>query len=163
MGNMMGNMMMDGVVFEKKGVFSLQKRPIPKILKDTDAIVRVTLASICSSDLHIKAGAVPRALPGIIAGHELVGIVEAVGNAVKKFKPGDRVAVNGETFGGECFFCRRGAVNNCVDSNGGWALGCRIDGGQAEYIRVPYADNGLNKIPEQVTDRQADSTATEKK
>ncbi|MFR5704641.1 MAG: alcohol dehydrogenase catalytic domain-containing protein [Faecalibacterium prausnitzii] len=70
-------------------------------------------------------------------------------------KPGDRVTVNVETFCGECFFCKHGWVNNCTDPNGGWALGCRIDGGQAEYVRVPYADQGLNKIPDGVTDRQA--------
>ena len=70
-------------------------------------------------------------------------------------RPGDRVAVNVETFCGHCFFCQRGFVNNCTDPSGGWALGCRIDGGQAEYVRVPYADNGLTKIPDSVTDRQA--------
>ena len=70
-------------------------------------------------------------------------------------KPGDRVIVNVETFCGECFFCRRGYVNNCTDPNGGWALGCRIDGGQAEYVRVPYADQGLNRIPDTVSDEQA--------
>ncbi len=70
-------------------------------------------------------------------------------------KPGDRVTVNVETFCGESFFCRRGYVNNCTDPNGGWALGCRIDGGQAEYVRVPYADQGLNRIPNTVSDEQA--------
>ena len=120
-----------------------------------DAIVKVTLASICSSDLHIKHGSVPRAVPGITVGHEMVGIVEQVGSKVTHVKPGDRVTVNVETFCGECFFCQNGYVNNCTDDNGGWALGCRIDGGQAEYVRVPFADQGLNKIPENVSDRQA--------
>ena len=81
--------------------------------------------------------------------------MEEVGSAVCKVKPGDRVAVNVETFCGECFYCRQGFVNNCTDPNGGWALGCRIDGGQAEYARIPYADNGLTKIPDHVTDEQA--------
>lgn len=138
-----------------KGKFELTEKPKPVLLHERDAIVKVTLASICSSDLHIKHGSVPRAVPGITVGHEMVGIVEAVGSAVKNVKPGDRVTVNVETFCGECFFCKKGYVNNCTDQNGGWALGCRIDGGQAEYVRVPFADQGLNKIPDSVTDRQA--------
>ena len=117
--------------------------------------MRVTLGSICTSDLHIKHGSVPRAVPGITVGHEMVGVVEAVGADVKTVKPGDRVTVNVETFCGECFFCKKGFVNNCTDPHGGWALGCRIDGGQAEFVRVPYADQGLNKIPDSVTDDQA--------
>ena len=139
----------------ERGRFELIEKPKPVLVDDRDAIVKVTLASICSSDLHIKHGSVPRAVPGITVGHELVGIVEQVGGAVTNVKPGDRVTVNVETFCGECFFCQHGWVNNCTDQNGGWALGCRIDGGQAEYIRVPYADQGLDKIPDSVTDLQA--------
>ena len=138
-----------------KEQFAFEEKPKPEILHERDAIVKVTLASICSSDLHIKHGSVPRAVPGITVGHEMVGIVEEVGSAVTHVKPGDRVTVNVETFCGECFFCKKGFVNNCTDKNGGWALGCRIDGGQAEYVRVPFADQGLNKIPDHVTDRQA--------
>lgn len=138
-----------------KGNFSLTDKPVPEISDERDAVVRVTLSSICSSDLHIKHGSVPRAVPGITLGHEMVGIVEKVGPAVKKVRPGDRVAVNVETYCGECYFCRNGWVNNCADKNGGWALGCRIDGGQAEYVRVPYADCGLSLIPDGVTDEQA--------
>ena len=78
----------------------------------------------------------------------MVGIVEEVGSSISRLHPGDRVAVNVETFCGDCFFCRHGYVNNCTDPNGGWALGRRIDGGQAEYVRVPYADQGLTKIPD---------------
>lgn len=137
------------------GKFELTDKPKPVILHERDAIVKVTLASICSSDLHIKHGSVPRAVPGITVGHEMVGVVEEVGAAVTGVKPGDRVTVNVETFCGECFFCKNGYVNNCTDENGGWALGCRIDGGQAEYVRVPFADQGLNRIPDSVTDRQA--------
>ena len=139
----------------EKGKFGLVEKPKPVIQHERDAIIRVTLASICSSDLHIKHGSVPRAVEGITVGHEMVGIVEETGAAVTHVKPGDRVTVNVETFCGECFFCKRGFVNNCTDKNGGWALGCRIDGGQAEYVRVPFADRGLNKIPDNVTDRQA--------
>lgn len=147
--------MMRAVVYREKGCFALEERPVPEILDPRDAVVRVTLTSICSSDLHIKGGFVPRAKPGIIVGHEMVGVVEQVGPQVTRVAPGDRVAVNVETFCGTCFFCQRGAVNNCTDPAGGWALGCRIDGGQAEYVRVPYADNGLTRIPDGVTDRQA--------
>lgn len=117
--------------------------------------MQVTLTTICSSDIHIKHGAVPRAVPGVTLGHEFVGIVVETGSGVKNVKPGDRVAVNVETFCGTCFFCRRGFVNNCTDEHGGWALGCRIDGGQAEYVRIPFADNGLTLIPDHVTDEQA--------
>lgn len=137
------------------GKYELQEKSEPKIKDSRDAIIRITLSSICTSDLHIKHGSVPRALPGITVGHEMVGIVEAVGVDVTSIKPGDRVAVNVETFCGECFFCRQGYVNNCTDPNGGWALGCRIDGGQAEYVRVPYADQGLSRIPDTVSDEQA--------
>lgn len=146
---------MKAVVYKENGKIEMEERPRPKIREETDAVIKVTLTTICSSDLHIKHGAVPRAVPGTILGHEFVGIVEEVGSAVCKVKPGDRVAVNVETFCGECFYCRQGFVNNCTDSNGGWALGCRIDGGQAEYARIPYADNGLTRIPEHVTDEQA--------
>lgn len=141
--------------YVSKGNFQLIEKPEPTLQNDRDAIVRVTLASICTSDLHIKHGSVPRAVPGITVGHEMVGVVEQVGSAVRNVRPGDRVAVNVETFCGECFFCRHGWVNNCTDPDGGWALGCRIDGGQAPYVRVPYADQGLTRIPDSVTDRQA--------
>ena len=141
--------------YEENGKFVLKEKEKPTLQSEDDAIVRVTLASICSSDLHIKHGAVPRAVPGITVGHEMVGIVEETGRRVTKVKPGDRVTVNVETFCGECFFCKNGFVNNCTDQNGGWALGCRIDGGQAEYVRVPYAEQGLNKIPDSVTDEAA--------
>lgn len=141
--------------YVERGKFELQEKQKPALQDDRDAIIRVTLASICTSDLHIKHGSVPRAVPGVTVGHEMVGVVEAVGPAVAAVKPGDRVAVNVETFCGECFFCKHGYVNNCTDPNGGWALGCRIDGGQAEYVRVPYADQGLNRIPANVNDRQA--------
>ena len=139
----------------EKGKFELIEKKRPVLLDAKDAIVKVTLSSICTSDLHIKHGSVPRAVPGITVGHEMVGIVEEIGADVKNVKPGDRVTVNVETFCGECYFCKKGYVNNCTDQNGGWALGCRIDGGQTEYVRVPYADQGLNKIPDGVSDRQA--------
>ena len=103
----------------EQGKFELREKPMPEIKDSRDTIVRVTLGSICSSDLHIKHGSVPRAVPGITVGHEMVGVVEKVGADVTAVKPGDRVTVNVETFCGECFFCRRGYVNNCTDPNGG--------------------------------------------
>ena len=139
----------------KHGKFGLLEKPVPRLEDAGDAIVRVTLGSICTSDLHIKHGSVPRAVPGTTVGHEMVGIVEQVGPDVTSVRPGDRVTVNVETFCGKCFFCRHGYVNNCTDPHGGWALGCRIDGGQAEYVRVPYANQGLNRIPDTVSDEQA--------
>ncbi len=146
---------MKALVFKDYGNLKLEEREKPTIQHPKDAIIKVTLASICSSDLHIKHGAVPRALKDTVLGHEFVGIVESIGSDVKKFKPGDRVAVSVETFCGECFFCKRGFVNNCSLEKGGWALGCRIDGGQAEYTRVPYADTGLTKLPDEVSDEDS--------
>ncbi len=146
---------MKAYTYISEGNFELREKEKPVIMHERDAVVKVTLASICSSDLHIKHGSVPRAVPGITVGHEMVGTVEEIGSKVTNVKPGDRVTVNVETFCGDCFFCKNGFVNNCTDKNGGWALGCRIDGGQAEYVRVPFADQGLNKIPDGVTDRQA--------
>lgn len=144
---------MKAVVYKGNGKIALEERPIPTIKEPTDAIVKVTCSTICSSDLHIKHGTVPRAKENIILGHEFTGEVVEIGTNVKKFKVGDRVSVNVETFCGECFYCKRGYVNNCVQ--GGWELGCRIDGGQAEYARIPFADQGLTRIPEGVTEEQA--------
>lgn len=146
---------MKAYTYLEKGHFALTDKPKPTILEPTDAIVRVTLGSICTSDLHIKHGSVPRAVKGITVGHEMVGIVEETGSEVKGVNVGDRVTVNVETFCGECYFCKQGYVNNCTSPHGGWALGCRIDGGQAEYVRVPLASKGLNRIPDGVTDEQA--------
>ena len=146
---------MKAYTYIEKGHFALIDKPRPVLLEPTDAIVRVTLGSICSSDLHIKHGSVPRAVPGITVGHEMVGIVEEAGPQVSGVKVGDRVTVNVETFCGECFFCRHGYVNNCTSPHGGWALGCRIDGGQTQYVRVPLATQGLCRIPDSVTDEQA--------
>ena len=138
-----------------KGKFALIQKSKPVLIDPEDAIVRVTMSSICTSDLHIKHGNVPRAVPGITVGHEMVGVVEEVGSGVTAVKPGDRVTVNVETFCGKCYFCKNGYVNNCTDPNGGWALGCRSDGGQTEYVRIPLSNQGLNRIPDGVTDEQA--------
>lgn len=154
-GKTMQGKTMKAAVYQGNGVIVLEERPVPELKHPQDAIIKVTLTSICSSDIHIRHGAVPGAVPGTVLGHEFVGIVEQAGSGVRRFRPGDRVAVNVETFCGECYFCKRGYVNNCTDEHGGWALGCRIDGGQAEYVRVPFADNGLTRIPDDVTDEAA--------
>ena len=137
----------------ENGQIKLAEKPYPKILDNRDAIVKVTLSSICTSDLHIKHGFVPAAKNGIALGHEFVGEVVEIGSAIENIKVGDRVSGNVETFCGECFFCKRGFINNC--EHGGWHLGCKIDGAQAEYIRVPFADMGLNKLPENVSYKNA--------
>ena len=140
---------MKALICHKNGSIELIEKEMPKPQNDRDAIVKVTLSSICTSDLHIMRGAVPRAVPETVLGHEFVGEVVEVGSALKNLKKGDRVAANCETFCGECFFCRHGFINNC--EKGGWELGCRIDGCQAEFVRVPFADTGLTKIPENVS------------
>ena len=106
---------MKALTYIEHNHFALLDKPEPEIIDPRDAIVRVTLGSICTSDLHIKHGSVPRAVPGITVGHEMVGVVESVGTAVKTVRPGDRVTVNVETFCGECYFCQHGWVNNCTD------------------------------------------------
>ena len=127
----------------------LTEREMPRILHPRDAIVKVTLSSICTSDLHILDGFVPFANENIILGHEFTGEIVEIGDAITALKPGDRVSANCETFCGECYFCKHGFVNNC--EHGGWMLGCKIDGCHAEYVRVPFADCGLTKLPDNVS------------
>lgn len=136
-------------LIRKNNNIELIEKAEPKLLHSTDAIVKVTLSSICTSDLHIINGAVPFAQNNIALGHEFVGEVIEVGSDTKNIKIGDRVSANCETFCGKCEFCQKGFINNCI--NGGWELGCKIDGCQAEYVRVPFADNGLTKIPDNVS------------
>ena len=140
---------MKALIWHKNGTTEIVEKEIPEIKDERDAIVKVQLSSICTSDLHIIHGAVPRAIPETVLGHEFVGEIVKTGSAVKNLKSGDRVAANCETFCGECFFCKKGFINNC--EKGGWELGCRIDGCQAEYVRVPFADTGLTKLPENVS------------
>ena len=129
-------LIMKAFTYIKHGEFGFTEKKKPTLIDSHDAIVRVTLSSICTSDLHIKHGSVPRAVPGITVGHEMVGVVEEVGEQVTHVKPGDRVTVNVETFCGDCFYCKHGYVNNCTSPHGGWALGCRIDGGQTDRKSV---------------------------
>lgn len=140
---------MKAVVFHGINDIRMEERPVPVIQNPKDAIVRVVRSTICTSDLHIRNEAVPRAVPGIILGHEFAGEVVETGAEVTKLQAGMRVAANCETFCGTCYYCKKGFVNNC--EHGGWELGCRIDGCQAEYVRVPYADMGLTQIPDSVS------------
>ncbi len=143
---------MKSLIWKNKTI-ELVEKPHPQILESRDAIVKVTLSSICTSDLHIKHGFVPLAKQGVTLGHEFVGEIVELGSDIKNLKIGDKVSANVETFCRECFFCKRGFINNCV--HGGWELGCKIDGAQAEYVRVPFADMGLNKLPENVSYKNA--------
>lgn len=144
---------MKALVHDGFGHIAIEDRAKPQLQAAGDAIIRVTLSTICTSDLHIIHGAVPRATPNTVLGHEFVGVVEQVGAGVTALCPGDRVAVSCETFCGECFYCKRGEVNNC--ENGGWELGCCADGCQAEFVRVPCAEHTCAVIPDDVADEAA--------
>lgn len=143
---------MKSLIWQNASVKLIEK-PYPEIKDSRDAIVKVTYSSICTSDLHIKHGFVPKAVEGITLGHEFVGEIIELGDAVKNLQVGDKISANVETFCGECFFCKKGFINNC--EKGGWHLGCQIDGAQAEYVRVPFADMGLNKLPQNVSYKNA--------
>ena len=127
---------------EKK---SLEEKPKPLIVEPSDAILKVLKTTICGTDLHIMKGDVPAVIDGRILGHEGVGIVEEAGSSVTLFKKGDHVLISCITSCGKCEYCRRAIYSHCV--NGGWILGNLIDGTQAEYVRIPYADNSLYSIP----------------
>ncbi len=124
----------------------MQERPRPTIGAPTDAIVRLTKTTICGTDLHILKGDVPSCKPGQILGHEGVGIIEQVGPAVTTFKASDRVLISCISACGKCFYCRKLMYSHCT--TGGWILGNRIDGTQAEFVRIPHADTSLYPIPE---------------
>jgi alcohol dehydrogenase len=136
---------MKALVYRGPGNKALEDRPIPEIAASTDAIVKIVKTTICGTDLHILKGDVPTCAPGRILGHEGVGVVEKVGPGVTAFHPGDRVIVSCISSCGKCEFCRKGMYSHCVD--GGWILGNTIDGTQAEYVRIPFADTSLYHIP----------------
>jgi alcohol dehydrogenase len=124
---------------------ALQERPKPTVTAPTDAIVKMTLTTICGTDLHILKGDVATCEPGRILGHEGVGVIEEVGGAVTTFKPGDRVLISCITACGKCVYCRKLMYSHCT--NGGWILGNKIDGTQAEFVRIPFAETSLYPIP----------------
>jgi len=124
---------------------ALEERPTPQITTPTDAIIKIVKTTICGTDLHILKGDVPTCQPGRILGHEGIGIVEQVGAAVTAFKSGDRVLISCISACGRCVYCRKLMYSHCT--TGGWILGNSIDGTQAEFVRIPYADNSLYPIP----------------
>jgi alcohol dehydrogenase len=137
---------MKALVYHGPGQKSLDERPRPTLQEPTDAVVKILKTTICGTDLHILKGDVPTCTPGRILGHEGVGVVDAVGDAVRAFKPGDHVVISCISACGTCDYCRRGMYSHCM--HGGWILGHRIDGTQAEYVRTPYADTSLYHVPQ---------------
>jgi alcohol dehydrogenase len=136
---------MQALVYKGPGLKSLEDRPKPALQMPTDALVRITKTTICGTDLHILKGDVATCQPGTILGHEGVGVIDSVGPGVATFKAGDRVLISCISACGRCEFCRKGMYSHC--STGGWILGHKIDGTQAEFVRIPYADTSLYPIP----------------
>jgi alcohol dehydrogenase len=137
---------MKALVYHGPGKKSWEEKPKPSILEPSDALVKIYKTTICGTDLHILKGDVPAVTDGRILGHEGVGIVEEAGSAVTEFKKGDRVLISCITSCGKCEYCKEGMYSHC--EKGGWILGHLIDGTQAEYVRIPFADNSLYHIPE---------------
>jgi alcohol dehydrogenase len=136
---------MKALVYHGPGKKSWEDKPVPTIQVPTDAIVKIYKTTICGTDLHIMKGDVPEVTDGRIIGHEGVGVIEEVGNGVSNFKKGDHVLISCITSCGKCDYCKKGMYSHCED--GGWVLGHLIDGTQAEYVRIPHADNSLYPIP----------------
>lgn len=141
---------MRALVYHGDGRKSWDEVPDPGLQDDTDAIVGIEAVTICGTDLHILRGDVPEVIAGRVLGHEAVGIVEVVGRGVRSVVPGDRVLVSCITGCGLCGFCREGRYGQCT-GGGGWVLGHTIDGAQAEYVRVPFADTALHRLPRQIS------------
>ena len=137
---------MKALVYHGPGQKSWDDVPDPRIIDPTDAIIGVDATTICGTDLHILKGDVADCRPGRILGHEAVGTVEAVGSAVTTMRPGDRVLVSCVSACGRCRYCREGHYGQCL-GGGGWILGYKIDGTQAEYVRVPFADSSTYPVP----------------
>src|SRR6478735_4664114 len=144
---------MKALVYHGPGQRAWEDVPDPKLEAPTDVIVRIDSSTICGTDLHILKGDVPEVTPGTILGHEAVGTVVETGAAVTTIAVGDRVLVSCITSCGRCRFCREGHYGLCT-GGGGWIFGHLIDGLQAEYARVPFAETSVHKIPETLTDEQ---------
>jgi alcohol dehydrogenase len=144
---------MKALVYHGPGRREWEQVPDPTIEDPTDVVVRIDSATICGTDLHILKGDVPEVVPGTVLGHEAVGTVVETGAAVSTLREGDRVLVSCISSCGRCRFCREGHYGLCV-GGGGWIFGHLIDGLQAEYARVPFADTSVHKVPESLTDEQ---------
>jgi alcohol dehydrogenase len=144
---------MKALVYHGPGLRSWEEKPDPTIQEPTDAVVRIDSATICGTDLHILKGDVPEVQPGTILGHEAVGTIVETGAAVTTLELGDRVLVSCITSCGRCAFCKQGHYGLCT-GGGGWIFGHLIDGLQAEYARVPFADTSIYKVPDELTDEQ---------
>jgi alcohol dehydrogenase len=144
---------MRAVVYHGPGRKAWEEVPDPEIIGDGDAIVRVDAVTICGTDLHILKGDVPAVRKGRILGHEAVGTIEEVGDGVHTLAPGQRVLVSCISACGTCRFCREGRYGQCLGT-GGWVLGHKIDGTQAEYVRVPFADTSTHLVPDGVSDEE---------
>jgi alcohol dehydrogenase len=144
---------MKALVYHGPGLRSWEEKPDPTIQEPTDAVVRIDSTTICGTDLHILKGDVPEVQPGTILGHEAVGTVVETGPAVTTLDAGDRVLVSCITSCGRCAFCKQGHYGLCT-GGGGWIFGHLIDGLQAEYARVPFADTSAYKVPDELTDEQ---------
>jgi len=137
---------MKALVYHGEGKKSWEEKPKPIIMDATDAIVKIFKTTICGTDLHIMKGDVPTVKEGTIIGHEGVGIIEEIGTAVSLFKKGDHVLISCISACGKCEYCKKAMYSHCV--KGGWILGNTINGTQAEYVRIPFADNSLYPIPD---------------
>ena len=144
---------MKALVYHGDHNIALEERPKPSIIKPTDVIVKIVKTTICGTDLGIYKGKNPEITPGRILGHEGIGIIEEVGESVTQFKVGDKVLISCVTSCGSCEYCKKQLYAHCKD--GGWILGYMIDGLQAEYARIPHADNSLYKIPATISDETA--------
>jgi alcohol dehydrogenase len=150
---------MKALVYQGPGSIDWQEKPAPRILKPTDAIVKIETTTICGTDLHILKGDVPAVESGRTLGHEGVGVVSEVGEAVTELAVGDRVIVSCISACGKCSYCLEGMYSHCLADEGasgiGWILGHLIDGTQAEFVRIPFAETSLHKVPEGVSAEEA--------
>jgi alcohol dehydrogenase len=149
---------MKALVYKGPGQKSWEEVPDPKIQQPTDVVVKMAATTICGTDLHILKGDVPEVEPGRILGHEGIGVITEIGGAVSQLAVGDRVILSCVSSCGRCSYCRKGLYSHCLDPEGlagiGWIFGYMIDGAQAEYVRVPFAENSVYKVPDGMTDAE---------